>query len=395
MLTKANVVAAPSIPHPEALDSVRALCEDARPYEFGPTADALFVTAMQEAVRWHEARSSFYARLLKQNDFRVQDIRSIEDCARIPMIPATFFKSHQVRSISPEQVALTLTSSGTTGQKSQMFFDDWSIRAPQRMVEFIFDLYGWTTPHTPTNYILYSYEVERDSRLGTAYTDQFLCGFAPVNHAFYALRRNGMGGHEFDVFGTIAALERYAQEGLPVRLLGFPSFLHATVERMKKLNHPALRLPPESLVFLGGGWKGQADQAVSRDALYQSVHEWLGIPLDRIRDGFGSVEHCIPYVECGHHRFHVPQWSRVFIRDLNNLEVVPYGREGFLHFVSPYITSVPAHSVMMGDLARLQAPGSCPCGNPTSWFEILGRAGLSRNKSCAVAAAELLKGSAV
>jgi hypothetical protein len=33
----------------------------------------------------------------------------------------------------------------------------------------------------------------------------------------------------------------------------------------------------------------------------------------------------------------------------------------------------------------------CGCGVETPWFEILGRAGTSKNKSCAIAAAELLK----
>ena len=218
METKAPVVVAPAIPDSHALAAVRALCEDAHPYKTGSASDAVFIAAMKESVLWHQARSLFYARLLEQDRFQIESIITVADCARIPMIPALFFKSHAVRSIPHEEITLTLTSSGTTGLKSQMFYDCWSIKAPQRMVEFIFDYYGWTTPHTPTNYLLYSYEVERDSRLGTAFTDNFLCGFAPVSEAFYALRMNGNGGHEFDAFGTIAALERFAKEGLPVRL---------------------------------------------------------------------------------------------------------------------------------------------------------------------------------
>ena len=40
--------------------------------------------------------------------------------------------------------------------------------------------------------------------------------------------------------------------------------------------------------------------------------------------------------------------ERLFWEFVNN-----YGEEGFLQFVSPYMTSAPAHSVLMGDLARL------------------------------------------
>lgn len=45
----------------------------------------------------------------------------------------------------------------------------------------------------------------------------------------------------------------------------------------------------------------------------------------------------------------------------------------------------------MGDLASLHGADECDCGNGTPWFEIHGRAGISRNRSCAIAAAELLK----
>ena len=83
-------------------------------------------------------------------------------------------------------------------------------------------------------------------------------------------------------------------------------------------------------------------------------------------------------------------WSRVLVRDARTLAPVPDGQPGFLSFLSPYITSVPAHSVVMGDLAVRHPAGSCGCGCPTPWFEVLGRAGTSSNKSCAAAAADLL-----
>lgn len=110
---------------------------------------------------------------------------------------------------------------------------------------------------------------------------------------------------------------------------------------MKKLGIPPVKLHAESLVFLGGGWKGHADKQIDKKDLYQLAEEMLGIPNARLRDGFGSVEHCIPYIECKNHEFHVPVYSRVFIRDVESLQVLSFNEKGFLHFVSPYITSMP------------------------------------------------------
>ncbi|OFZ21479.1 MAG: acyl-protein synthase [Bdellovibrionales bacterium GWB1_55_8] len=385
----------PCVPDSRRLAAVEKLCSLSDPYAGYGTGeiDRLFVRAMRENIRWHAEKSPFYRRLLDQRAFDPESIHKIEDCARVPFVLASFFKAHEALSVGRDEVFLHLTSSGTTGQKSQVFFDEWSIRSAQRMVDFIFDKYGWVTPGQSANYLLYSYETETGSKLGTAYTDNFLCKYAPVKNGFYALRMTGTGTHDFDVFGCIGALQRYAEEGLPVRIFGFPAFLYFTVQRMKDLGIPPLRLSPDSLVFLGGGWKGHADQAINKTQLYAQVEEQLGIPNARLRDGFGSVEHCIPYVECRAHQFHIPVWSRVFIRDVRTLKVLPYGERGFLHFVSPYITSMPAQSVLMGDLASLHEGSSCSCGTGTPYFAVHGRAGTSKNKSCAVAAAELIQGS--
>lgn len=388
------VVNPPKIASAELL-AVQKVCELSDPYCRNKNTDALFVMAMKENLNWHKTRNPFYARLLKSNDFDIECLVEPADCAKIPMIPATFFKLHETVSVNKTDIILNLTSSGTSGQKSQMFFDDWSIHAPQRMIEFIFDHYGWNTPQQKTNYILYSYEVEAKSKLGTAYTDHFLCGFAPINEVFTSLRSTGTGKHEFDVFGTIEKLMEFERQGLPVRIFGFPSFLHATLQRMKDLGLPPLKLSKESLIFLGGGWKGAQAQAISSDELYRSASNQLGIPFERIRDGYGSVEHCIPYVECKNHHFHVPVWSQVYIRDLKSLSPLPLGQEGFLQFVSPYITSVPAQSVLMDDLATMHSHTECGCGIETPFFKILGRASKAKNKSCAIAAAELLRGANV
>ncbi|MGW7001276.1 LuxE/PaaK family acyltransferase [Streptomyces sp. NPDC054933] len=368
------------VPDPVALPHVQRLCDLADPYARDERTDALFAAAMAEANAWHAQRSPFFRSLLADTPD-----------GSLPLVHANFFKLHEVLSIPRDEVFLHLTSSGTSGQKSQMFFDEWTIRAAQRMVARIFDSYGWITPQQPVNYLLYSYEPSPEMRLGTSFTDNYLCDFAPARQVSYALRHTG-NSHEFDVFGVLNALQRYADEGLPVRILGFPAFLHFTLERMRELGVPALRLPEDSLVVLGGGWKGHADRQISKERFYGAVTEQLGIPSERIRDTYGSVEHCVPYVECERHRLHVPVWSRAAVRSTQTLDPLPYGERGYLHLVSPYITSVPAHSVVMGDLASLQPGEACECPLGTDWFTIHGRAGLSRNRSCAVAAAELLKG---
>lgn len=377
------------VPDKKKLKKVEEFCLNDKPYDHFSESDQNFLEAMREITLWHTEKSPFYKKYVEQKKFNIDSLKTLDDCLNIPHLWAHFFKQSEILSIPRDEVFLHLTSSGTTGQKSQIFFDEWTIRSAQKMVDSIFENNQWVTPDQKTNYILLSYETESSSKLGTSYTDNFLCKYAPVNEVFTTLKLTGEGTHEFDIFGTVDSFIRFAESGLPTRIFGFPAFLYFALERMKKLGIPPVTMHKDSLVFLGGGWKGHADKEIRKEELYSLCEEMLGIPNERLRDGFGSVEHCVPYVECSKHRFHVPVWSRVFIRDFETLQKLTEGEIGFLHFVSPYITSMPAHSVIMGDKASLHSDCGCECKTP--YFIIHGRAGTSKNKSCAMAASELLK----
>ncbi|MCF4997915.1 acyl-protein synthase [Pseudomonas syringae] len=372
------------------LPHCEALCALPHPYALDAVPPGLFDQAMAEISRFHCRQTPGYERWLNANGLTVDDLDTLQDWSRLPPVFASFFK-RQLWLSSTGEDALELTSSGTTGEKSRMRYDARSLAAAQFMVAQIFREYGWDTPDTPCNYLLLSYEPQNQITLGTSFTDQFLCRFAPANRVFYALRSNGEG-HQFDVFGTLAALQAFAEEGLPVRLFGFPAFLWETLQHMRTTGVPDLKLPAGSLAFFGGGWKSRSTEEIPREDLYARIHQQLGIAPIHCRDGYGAVEHAVPYIECTHHRFHAPVYSKVLVRNPTDFSLQPYGQPGLLGFVSPYISSSPAHAVVMSDWATLHPGSSCDCELSTDWFELHGRAGTSIGRSCAMAAAELLGG---
>lgn len=382
------------VPDAAALGHLQRLGDLRTPYASGAEIDALFAEAVNEVNAWHAAGSPFYRSVwnsLPEGERR--PLQTADGAVGLPLIHANFFKAHEARSVPFQQVVAHLTSSGTTGQKSQMFFDAWSIGSVTRMAAFVLDHYGFITPDQPNNYLNFSYEPIEGLKLGTAFTNKFLCDFAPIRSRAYALRAVGTE-HVFDSFGTVEALLRYAEEDVPVRMIGFPSFLWFTLERMRAMGVPPLRLREDSFVYLGGGWKGHAGRQISKNELYDRVEEQLGIPHHRVRDSYGALEHGVTYAECERHRLHAPVWSRIFARCVETLRPLQHGEQGYLHAVSPFMTSAPVHSVLMGDLVTVYPGSACGCGLETSWFEIHGRAGTSTNRSCAVAAAELMEGAA-
>jgi len=365
-----------------------ALCASTAAYCADLLAPGLFDRAMLEITRFHIEQTPGYEHWLNANGIAAKDLETLEDWSHLPPIFANFFKQHLLLSPTGED-ALELTSSGTSGQKSRMRYDARSLGAAQYMVERIFAQYGWITPHTPCNYLLLSYEPQARITLGTSFTDQFLCGFAPVNRVVYALRADG-DGHRFDLFGVITALQAFAEEGLPVRIFGFPAFLWETLQRMRATGATDLQLPAGSLAFFGGGWKTRAAEEVPKQQLYARIQQQLGMDAKDCRDGYGAVEHAVPYIECAHHHFHVPVYSKVYVRSPVDFSVLPYGQCGLLSLVSPYISSSPAHAVVMSDLATLYPAASCGCGLASDWFQLHGRAGTTAARNCAMAASEFL-----
>jgi phenylacetate-coenzyme A ligase PaaK-like adenylate-forming protein len=351
--------------------------------------EGLFLQAMRDNVAHHQSRCDFYGRLLEREAFDAGMIKTVEDCARIPVIPATFFKYHEVLSVGKRDISIHATSSGTQGQKSQMFFDDDSLAIGTRMAINCFRYHGLISP-VPANYIMLGYEPSGGNEMGAVKTAMGVTRFAPALHREFVLR-HGADGYQPNWFGVLDTLKRYQKMGFPVRFVGFPAFLYRLI---LALNKEGIRfhLNKHSLVLLGGGWKQFSDSSIDKLELYRMAEETLGVPQARCRDFYSAVEHSVAYAECRNHHLHVPIWSRVIIRDVKTLEPLKYGEPGFLSFVTPLITSAPLTSVMMGDLAMLRDGRACGCGITTPFFEVLGRAGASRMRNCSVSADELIGG---
>ena len=91
-----------------------------------------------------------------------------------------------------------------------------------------------------------------------------------------------------------------------------------------------VKLPENSKILLGGGWKQFYTEQVDKDIFYELAKRVLGVDDSNIIEFFGAVEHPILYCDCKNHHFHVPVYSRVFIRDADTLEVLENEKEDVL-----------------------------------------------------------------
>ncbi len=353
-------------------------------------SESLFLEAMKESVEHHRTHCEFYEKLLRECDFSIGQLKSVEDCYRIPAIPADFFKYHEVLSTKKEDIRVHATSSGTRGQKSQIYLDKASVEFGTKMVIKAMKHHGLVSL-IPSNYLILGYEPKEGNEMGNVKVALGMTRFAPARETVFALRTIA-DKYEIDYFGIMDALKRFSRQKLPVRILGFPSYLYMLLGVMRESGMKPLKLNNRSLVLTGGGWKKFDDIMIDKNELYDMTEEFLGIPAKNCRDFYSAVEHSVAYPECENHHMHVPIWSRVIIRHVKTLEPLGFDQPGFLSFVSPLVSSMPISSIIMGDMAVLRDGAECGCGIATPYFEILGRAGAMKARSCAVAASEYMRG---
>lgn len=352
-----------------------------------------FVDALRECASIQSRRFPALRRLYARERFDPRSIRTERDAARLPFLHVSVFKENDFRASVPVKIALTLTSSGTGGQKSRNRLDAGSLRRVKRSAESVYAALGMVNKSLRTNSICMTYDPRQAKDLGTAFTDELLTSFTARGEVFYAIRREGgRGPFRFDLEGTLDAFRRFSKTGMPLRVLGFPAHLSFALKAWDERGLPRLRFGRDSWVLTGGGWKGHQGDAIPKDEFKRKVSAWLGLPASNIRDLYGLVEHGIPYVECRLGRMHVPDYARVIVRDPETLRPLGDGRKGLPQLITPYLTSSPSYSVLVNDWAELRP--RCSCGVPGKVLVLHGRAGRAPAKGCAVTAAELLQGAA-
>ena len=357
------------------------------PYDTAST-DALFADAVRECAAFHSAHCPEYRAILDAAGFSPDGLVSISDLAKLPPIPTAFLKTHRLRSLPLFASPIRAASSGTSGQASEVSLDWGACFAGLSMVLKVASPRGIVSPR-PCHYVVFGYMPRRENAMAAAKTAYGYTFLAPALSRTYALRWQN-GQYVPDLEGVIRAILRHAASPFPTRFMGFPAYTYFTLRQMDRRGI-RLRLPSGSKIMLGGGWKQFWREAVDKTVLYALAERVLGIPEEEIVESFGAAEHPILYCDCRNHRFHVPVYSRVLIRDVRTLEPLPMGQPGLVNLISPLIRANPLVSVLTDDLGVLHPGEECGCGTNSPTLELLGRAGMSEIRTCAAGAEEMLK----
>lgn len=279
------------------------------------------------------------------------NVASIDSLYRIPFLPISFFKSHEVKTGTfPNQVVYQ--SSGTTSQSRSKHYlpgDDFYKAHARRIFE---SFYGPLTDHVFLA-LLPSYLEQGQSSL-VAMADYFMAQSGQEKSGFYLhdhqallehLNQARASGKKVMLFGVTYALLDLAEEVIPGTL-------------------------PDLTVMETGGMKGRRREMV-REELHDTLQAAFGV--SSIHSEYGMTELLSQAYSKGQGIFQAPVWLKVLLRDPNDpLSLDPERKTGGINLID--LANIDSCAFLeTQDLGRLHAPGQ---------FEVLGRFDNSDIRGC-------------
>ena len=287
------------------------------------------------------------------------------------------FKSHRLASIPESEVAVTLTSSGTTGQQpSRILLDRATARLQSRALAHT--MAGILGPERLPMLI-----VDRASVLSKR--SEFSARGAGIlgmmnfgrQHVFALddgmrldwgavrdfLRRHG--GGRFLMFGFTFIVWRHF-------------FLEAERAGLDVSN---------GILVHSGGWKKMTEQAVSNSEFRRRLRS--GVGLSRVYNFYGMVEQVGGVFLEGDDGFLYPtNFTDVIVRDPRTWAPAPVGTSGVIQVLSALPLSYPGHSILTEDLGVIHGVDDSTCGRRGKYFTVLGRVPHAELRGCSDTFAE-------
>ena len=350
-------------------------------------SSGLFVSAMAENAAFQYANCPDYKRIADEFGFDPQSIKTEADIKDIPFIPTLYFKHHELKSVPDKKMVVKATSSGTSGSMSRIGFDLKTLLRALKMSLKV-GRYHHLISFRRTNYMIFGFRPSEENKTAASKTAYAFTLLAPARKRVYALEKVG-SDYELQRDTIKEAFKAFEKSRSPMRTIGFPAYTYFILKELKE-EGKSFKMPKGSMIALAGGWKHFWTERVDKYEFYRLAEEILGIKEDHIVEFFGAVEHPILYTDCKCHRFHIPCYGRVIIRDPETLKPVPDGQIGIVNLLTPMIRSAPLLSTVTDDLGVIRTD-ECPCGAKSPSLEILGRVGVGDIVTCAAGAEKYLK----
>jgi len=341
----------------------------------------LFGKSVNEMVSHHYENCEKYKRFCQNNNFN--PYKNNIELFDYPFLPVNIFKNTQLFSVPKKELITKVESSATTsGIPSKIYIDLETSRRQIKTSSAVMSDFLHSSRHD--FFIL-------DSDPRKKLTAEMTARIA-ATRGFLILAKHYEYFMEFDKNHKLfLQIEKFIDKcnsyisrrnDSLLTIFGFTFIVYEYVISKLIQKGVSLNIKGAKLAHIGG-WKKLIDKKVDNDIFKKDVHTALGILPNDIIDFYGFTEQMgILYGETKSGYKITPAYSEIIIRDVNTLEPLQDGEEGFIQTISPIFSSYPGVSVLTEDIGRIITRNNSECGRLGTCFEILGRAKDSELRGC-------------
>lgn len=333
-----------------------------------PDKTPLMVQGLNELGEFHYQNCEAYRRVI---DGLWHGRATAENLADFPYLPVSLFKTNRMVSVPEEDLRITLTSSGTTGQAvSQILVDaDTSMRQQKALANSLSHVLG---PKRLPMLVLDTNAVFKDPALMSARGAGVLGIMRYGRNHVFALNEQLEPDFEA-VDGFLDELD-----GAPFFMFGFTFVVW--MQFFEKFLDRGLDLSNGTLIH-SGGWKKMSEHAVDAEVFRERFFE--NFNLSNIYNFYGMVEQIGSiFLEASDGLLYPPNFTDIIIRNPRTWEPVPNGKEGVIQLLSLLPGSYPGHSLLTEDLGVIVAQDPNNHGWKGKGLRILGRVPKAELRGC-------------
>ncbi len=323
---------------------------------------------MADLTEVHRRNCPAYARLLALVH---PDYRAPRSLADVPYLPVTLFKTHRLSSVPDSDLAVVLTSSGTTGRAvSRIYLDRVTAqRQTQALAHTMSHILG---PQRLPMIVVDTSSVLKNRSEFSARGAGILGMMNFGRQHLFVLDDN----MQLDIESLRAFLVRHG--GTPFLMFGF------TFMVWKYLALTAMDLDLDlshGILIHSGGWKKMQEQAIGNAEFKSRLLSATG--LRRIYNFYGMVEQVGGvFLEGGDGYLYPTNFTDVIIRDPVTWQEAPPGVPGVIQVLSALPLSYPGHSILTEDLGIQHGVDDSTCGRRGKYFSVIGRVPRAELRGC-------------
>lgn len=319
---------------------------------------ALLLPLLTQLHHHHLHACEAYANVFRQFPAAFAQLSSL------PYLAVRMFKLMALRSVEPENVVRSLTSSGTTGQvPSRVFLDSRTSRWQSKaLVKILQQFLG--KQRLPM--LIVDHAQSKGSQAGMTARGAGIQGLAMFGRDHtYALNE--------DMTPDWQAIDKFSEKyaGQPVLVFGFTFMVWQSLIKPLQASGRKLTLSKAHL-FHSGGWKKLVAEQVDNTTFKDTVQHMTGI--SNITNFYGMAEQVgSVFMECEHGMLHTPLTADIIVRNPFDLSVAPVGQKGLIQVLSVLPFSYPGYSILTEDTGTIHGHDDCLCGRKGTYFSVHGR----------------------